>query len=353
MMLTNYQPKANWRVKWFFKIILYILLIVAILASWSVWTLVKPAGPSLDLVNFTITTGEDVKTIGNNLKISKLIDNRLVFETWVYLTSTEKKFVAGDYKLPANSNIINIIKLLTGGIVPSSEVNLTIIEGWTIKDIGNYIEGFGLYKADDFMKLVSTPSLFNPVLDSLDITFSSKPANASLEGYLFPDTYRVYWQSKPRDLVSKMLDNFVKKFKPEWRLELEKRGYSMWQAVILASIVEKEVAGEEDRRLVADIFWRRFEVGMGLEADSTINYITGKKLPAVSLEDTKLDSLYNTYKYRGLPPGPICNPGETALRAVVYPQNNNYWYFLTTPGGEVIYSKTFEEHKKAKAQYLY
>ncbi|MFA4936690.1 MAG: endolytic transglycosylase MltG [Patescibacteria group bacterium] len=351
-MLSNYQPKPKQGIKRFSKFILYIFLMVVILVGWSAWLLIKPANTSSDLVNFSVAVGEDVKIIGTNLDNSQLISSRFIFESWVYLTGTEIEFLAGNYKLPANSNIINIIKLLTGGIVPSSEVNITIIEGWSIKDISEYLAKIDLYQTDDFMKLATTPQLFNPILDSLGMTLSSKPAGASLEGYLFPDTYRVYQQSKPQDLVSKVLDNFVKKFKQEWLTQLEKKGYNMWQAIIMASIVEKEVASEQDRQLVADIFWRRLEASWGLEADSTINYITGKNSPRASGDDLSIDSPYNTYKYRGLPPGPICNPGETALYAVVYPQSNNYWYFLTTPDGEVIYSKTFEEHKKAKAQYL-
>ncbi len=350
--MIMFSRRREAKFKQWLKIGLYLLLVALIILSFAFWQLVKPANLKDTLVSFSITPGQDVKTIGLKLKESNLIKSRLVFESWVWLTGTEKKFVAGDYKLPANVNIINLTRLLTGSLALPNEVKVVIIEGWTIKDIASYLEKNNLYFTTDFIALVSKPQNFEPLLNNLGIKLTSKPANASLEGYLFPDTYRVYRDSQPDDLVAKMLNNFVDKFKPEWQQEITKRGYNMFQAVTLASIVEKEVANDKDRRLVADIFWRRLKVGRGLESDATINYITGKKALQPSLLDLAVDSPYNTYKYRGLPPGPICNPGASALEAVIYPQSNDYWYFLTTPDGEVIYSKTFEEHKAAKAKYL-
>ncbi len=109
---------------------------------------------------------------------------------------------------------------------------------------------------------------------------------------------------------------------------------------------------EQDRALVADLFWRRLKIGMALQADSTVNYITGKNDSVVSLIDLQKDSPYNTYKNKGLPPGPINNPGLSAIRAAIYPKANQYWYFLTTKDGQVIYSRTFEEHVANKRKWL-
>ena len=327
--------------------------VILLIVGWGMWQITSANGRDASLVSFTIDSGQGVKVIGANLIETGLISSPRWFRTWVYVTGTEKEFIAGDYKLPKNSSILNLTRLLTGASQPESEVTVTIIEGWTLKEIANYLESSGVYNASEFIQLTTTPDEFNPILDELEISLASKPAAASLEGYLFPDTYRVYRDSTASALVTKMLDNFAKKFKLEWRQALEDKGYNVWQGVILASIVEREVSSLADRKMVADIFWRRLNTGQGLQADSTVNYITGKKTPSVSLEDTKLDSPYKTYKYRGLSPGPISNPGAEALEAVAFPTANNYWYFLTTPEGQVIYSKTFADHIKAKQKYLY
>lgn len=178
------------------------------------------------------------------------------------------------------------------------------------------------------------------------------PVGASLEGYLFPDTYRVAKKTPVESLVQKMLRRFEQKFPTSWRDQLQAQGHSVYQVVILASIIEKEVPDDADRAKVADIFWRRLKIGQALQADSTINYLTGKATPSVSAADLAINSPYNTYRYRGLPPGPISNPGESALQAAVYPSSNQYWYFLTTPDGQVIYSKTYAQHVAAKQRYL-
>jgi len=119
----------------------------------------------------------------------------------------------------------------------------------------------------------------------------------------------------------------------------------------MASVIEREVRSEEDRALVSDIFWKRVEAGRGLEADSTVNYITGHSKPSVSYEETRIDHPWNTYKYRGLPPGPIGNPSLSSLIAAIRPKANPYWYFLTDPQGKVYYGRTLEEHS-ANRKYL-
>jgi UPF0755 protein len=149
-----------------------------------------------------------------------------------------------------------------------------------------------------------------------------------------------------------MLDNFDKKLTQDLRDEIARQKKTIFEIVTMASILEKEVQTDEDRAMVADIFWRRLKAGMPLQADSTINYITGKSDSRANLTDIQIDSPYNTYKYPGLPVGPIGNPGLSAIKAAIYPKANGYWYFLTTDDGKVIYAKSFDEHKANKAKYL-
>lgn len=350
-MLFKIKPKLSF--KHWLRLGLTIFLITLVIGLFIGWQFAAPVGGDRKTIPFTIVAGESVKIIGAELKKDNLVHSQYWFEVWVWLTRTEQKFIAGEYYLPQNTNIINLVSLLTGGIKPSNEVALRFIEGWTTRQMGEYLAQNGIFKIQDFNKIVNSPQSFKVVADELGSgVLKNIPSAASLEGYLFPDTYRQYRDSEPVDLIVKMLRNFKQKFSTNWQKDLARRGYTTHQAVILASIVEREVASDEDRAMVADIFWRRIEAGRGLEADSTINYITGKKTPSASAKDLAINSPYNTYRYRGLPPGPISNPGESALRAVVFPTANQYWYFLTTPAGKAIYSRTFEEHKKAKLQYL-
>ena len=120
----------------------------------------------------------------------------------------------------------------------------------------------------------------------------------------------------------------------------------------MASLIEKEVKTPEDKKIVSGILWKRLENSIPLQVDATISYITGKKGDSVSIEETKIDSPYNTYKYKGLPLGPISNPGLESIIASIYPENSDYWYYLSTPEGKTIFSKTLEEHNIAKAKYL-
>ncbi|MFZ5390791.1 MAG: endolytic transglycosylase MltG [Patescibacteria group bacterium] len=336
-------------IKWLFLGLAIILMLV----GYVVWQFFIPAGQTDQLVPVSISPGQGVKQIGYNLQQKNLIRSRWWFESWVWLKRSEKAFLAGDYLLPSNASVVNLTSLLTGGVRPTSELSLTFIEGWTVDQIGDYLADNNIGSIKEFKRLNNNPEIIlanNSFLNQE--LFSTAIKVGSLEGYLFPDTYRVYRSAGEEDILVKMMFNFQKQIKDNWFKELDNRKITVHDLVTLASIVEKEVRSDKDRAMVADIFWRRLKIGQGLQADSTVNYATGKSLPSVSLDDLKIDSPYNTYKYRGLPPGPISNPGLSALQATLWPQANDYWYFLTTPQGQVIYSKTFEEHKIAKQKYL-
>ena len=149
-----------------------------------------------------------------------------------------------------------------------------------------------------------------------------------------------------------MLENFETKLTPDLRAEIARRGLTVFDAVRMASVIEAEVRSDDDRAMVSDIFWRRVAAGRGLEADSTVNYCTGKSQAAVDYKALSVDCPWNTYKYKGLPAGPIGNPGLSSLRAAVFPKANPYWYFLTDADGNVHYAKTLDEQVANKRKYL-
>lgn len=324
---------------------LVFLLVIFVFTLWQLFSVVNNQSQVIN-----IPSGASAKQVGQILKSNNLIRSEFWFEVWVRLSGNQKSFVVGEYLIEPKQSLVSLISYLTGSAKPSNEVVVKIIEGWSLREVGEYLK-INKILSDDFTKFVKNEKLFNNLASKELKELLGNNLPTTLEGYLFPDTYRLYKNSSSADLLKKMLNNFVNKFDNAWVGELQKNNHTVNEAVILASIVEREVRGDSDRAMVADIFWRRLKIGMALQADSTINYITGKNTPRALLKDLEINSPYNTYKWRGLPPGPISNPSSSSIKATVYPTSNDFWYFLTTPEGQVIYSKTFADHVKAKRKY--
>jgi len=248
---------------------------------------------------------------------------------------------------------------------PREEINVTIIPGWNLRQIADdWVEKRIVKSQEEFFALVGKPS-YNykaagekaPVLSLADgeewaALFSDKPGNVSYEGYLFPDTYRVYADAKPDDILQKIFENLNKKITSEIREEIKRQKKSFYEILVMASVVEKEAPTKSDMAKVADIFWRRYEQNWALQSCATVNYITGKNDPGVTNDDKEIDSLFNTYMYPGLPLGAISNPGMDAIKAVVYPEKNSYWYFMSDGEGITHYAKTLDEHNANVYKYL-
>lgn len=253
-------------------------------------------------------------------------------------------------------------------VVQKLEETIQIPEGWTTRDIGEYFENSGKWQSEEFLEVTGFPLIDyrrnkkNPPLEDLSSKFTflaDKPKYYGLEGYLFPDTYRIYASSTVSDVIDKMLSNFDKKLTPKMRADIKTQGKSIYTIVTMASIIEKEAPidyqknDNRDARIISGIFWHRLKIGQALQSDATLSYVLNDNEPSHSGRDLEVDSLYNTYKYRDLPPGPICNPGILAIQAAIYPIDTNYNYFLTPKGKDtVVYAETYEGHLKNKYQYL-
>ncbi|OIO07230.1 endolytic transglycosylase MltG [Candidatus Falkowbacteria bacterium CG_4_10_14_0_2_um_filter_41_15] len=232
-------------------------------------------------------------------------------------------------------------------ITVRQEKVITVIEGWNIKQIDNYLVEQGV-KLDgqlaDF-KVRDYKSDYDFLADA--------PAGADLEGYLFPDTYRVFASTTADDVAQKMLNNFSSKVTPEMLAEISRQKKTLHQIVTMASVVEKEVTSQNDMKVVAGIFWDRIKNGQALESCATLAYVLGENKIQYTYEDTRVKSPYNTYINRGLPPGPIANPGLNAISGTIYPTYTDYNYFLSrSDTKETVFSKTYEEHTLNKQKYL-
>jgi len=310
------------------------------------------SGAGKDTV-FIVSPGEGVEKIGQNLFDAGLINSRLYFKIYVWRSGIQSDLKAGEYMLKTSLSIKEIASILVSGESLSREKEIKIIEGWKINDIEEYLVKNNLAPKNTFNELAKH-DIGYWILDIAKPDFlNDAPADANLEGYLFPDTYRIFRDATAEDIIAKMLDNFNGKLSPAMRADISKQGKSIHDIVVMSSIVEKEVRSAADKKIVAGILYKRLELGMKLEVDVTINYISGKNNPSSALEDLQIDSPYNTYKYYGLPPGPIANPGLDAIMAAIYPEKSPYLFYLNRQDtGETIFSKTYEEHLRNKAKYL-
>ncbi len=341
------------------KLIIFISFVLAFAICFVLQGVYLPKSLSETESIFIVKKGQNLFQIAQNLEEEGLIKNKFSFGLYVSLKGNQGKLQAGEYLLNPSMNGVEIAKKIIYGDV--SKETITIPEGWSLRDIGWYFENKGMFQAEEVFELVGFPSIdYSKTTDlpqpkdfSLDYDFlKDKPKNLSFDGYFFPDTYEINRGESLEKIIKKMFDNFDEKLSQELRKEIKNQGKTIFEIVTMASLLEKEVRILEDKKIVSGVLWKRLKNGMPLQVDATITYITGKKTTKVLIKDTQIDSLYNTYKYRGLPLGPISNPGLESILAALYPENSEYWYYLSTPEGETIFSRTLGEHNIAKAKYL-
>lgn len=298
-----------------FITLIVVIIIIAIFAWFGVY-FPRELG-SKETPSFLVKKGQGAKEISINLEEQGLIWWGPLFRIYILLKGTAGDLKAGEYSFSKTMTIPEIVNKLVSGEVVKNKI--TIIEGWNLRDISEYL---------------------------------GEEIEPGLEGYLFPDTYEISPEADIEEIINKMLANFDKKLNQDLREEIISQGKSIFEIVTMASLIEKEVRTPEDKKIVSGILWKRLKNNIPLQVDATIAYITGKKTTKISREETQIDSPYNTYKYKGLPLGPICSPGLESITAAIYPELSSYWFYLSIPEGQTIFSKTLEEHNIAKAKYL-
>jgi len=313
----------------------------------------KAASSDTRFVDIIIQEGRGARGISRSLEQEGIIANDLFFNYYIWRDRSANLLQAGEYELSPSMTIPEIVSIFKEGKVKVEPgIKITIPEGYRTLQIEETLIANGLaVKESEFMEAIgiSAPLAY----EIFEFGFlQDLPPRATLDGFLFPDTYFFDEDSRLNDIVEKMLGNFNEKVPDATRVKIKAGGKNLYEVVIMASIIEKEVRTPEDMRLVSGALWKRMEIGMPLQVDATLAYITGKKTGEITNEDKFIDSPYNTYLYRGLPFSPIANPGLNAISAAIDPQESNYLYYLSTPQGETIFSETLEEHNENKAKYL-
>ncbi len=317
--------------------------------------LMRPAADAAPVV-VTVEEGASVGEIAKELKSEGLLTSPFFFKAYAKLSDNQANLKAGRFELVPGMSLRALTNALTD--VKAQEIQVTIPEGFTVIQIGDVIrEALPEISEASWKEAVGASGV--RFLTASDVT-AGIPQGQGLEGYLFPDTYRFRVDTDARTVVETMYSTLLRRLAENGitvpsvleKLEFD-NGLTLHEVLTLASIIEREVRSPEDMKLVAGIFFTRLKIGMALQADSTINYVTGKRDAAVTVEDSKTDSPYNTYQRVGLPPGPISDPGMNAIVSVMQPQESDYLYFLTTSDGKVMYAKTFNEHVVNKRAHLY
>ncbi len=291
---------------------------------------------------FTIEKGKSLGAVAHSLADQNLIISRYLFVAYAVFTGQERKFQAGKYVVPPRASIQGLVNAFAGGKGASEDITVTVPEGTNLADLGKILSKSGLpVKTGDFLG----PDIF--------------PPTGGLEGYLFPDTYRFKPGTEAEEIKETMRNNFDEKVRRAHPTVLESR---LQRTIIIASILEKEVRNRRDMKLVAGIIEKRLARNMPLEIDATVTYgvcypkfLAGQYCDvslANIIDNLKVSTPYNTYVNKGLPAGPISNPGLTAIEAALNPEKSDYLYYLSAPDGTTIFSKTAAEHEKARNRYL-
>jgi len=333
--------KAGW------KMTIFLILLGPMIALGATYFLVQflifqPIDKNGKDIAFEILTGERGVTIAQRLEDEGIIKNAYAFFAYNIALDRYHAIKSGRYLLSPSMTIAEISDVITRG-QSLPEIVITFPEGLNLKQwqekLSEYFSGIDLfsYRAEQFQ-------------DEFDF-LKDVPSEATLEGYLYPDTYYLSYQMNSDEIVKRFLSNFNVRL-DNFIKEVDTQGLKMHEVVTIASLLEKEVKESKDRQLVAGLINKRLKIGMPLQIDATITYLTDQADLKASRLETEIDSPYNTYLYKGLPIGPICNPGYDSIEAVLNPLSSDYLYYLSTPDGEIIFSRNLTEHNQAKAKYL-
>jgi UPF0755 protein len=296
----------------------------------------RPVAATGETRAVVVEPGMTLAQVAGRLEETGLIRDAIWFRALARFHKTDQKIHIGRYYFKTGTSMSAILTKLVSG--EGATQTVTIPEGLTIPEVASILHARAQVDSASFVRLANRPDFVR----TLGLSASS------LEGYLFPNTYRLYEGMSPEFILKEMTGLFQKVFTEKYRTQAEQLGYSMHQIVTLASIVEQEAQKEEERGIISGVFHNRLRIGIRLEADPTVQYAIGDPNLRLLKKHLTIPSPYNTYLHAGLPPGPICSPGAASIRAALYPQSVPYLFFVARGDGTHIFSKSNEEHNEAR-----
>lgn len=298
--------------------------------------------PSDTKIYVTVKQGMTASEIADTLYSHGVIDSKLSFLWRTRFGRNANAFHSGTYLFSPGMDAEAVVaKLVSGETVT---VKFTIPEGFTVKDIAERLDQQGLVKKEEFLSKAKTFAPYSYMKKGPDVLFSA-------EGYLFPDTYELHEDPSADNILRMMAEDFDQRLTQRLRNRAKQMNLSIHDLITLASLVEKEARYDEDRPIIAQVFFKRLKIGMPLQTDASLQYLMDAPKEDVSIADTKMDSPYNTYQHTGLPPGPVANPGMKAIEAVLEPSDTDYLYFVADRDGHNHYAANYAEHMRLVNQY--
>jgi UPF0755 protein len=306
----------------------------------------EPISEDPSSVTFIVETGETAVGIAERLEGLQLITDATLFRRFLQYHGLDASLEAGEYQLRRNMTMREIAEALQHS--RTVEVIITIPEGWRAEQVADLLTAENIMDGSVFLAAVRQGDVVDHAL------LVDRPPGATLEGYLFPETYRLPAQATPEDLLTRMLDTMQARLPIGWEGMASAQGLTLYKVLTLAAIVEREAVVPEERPLIANVYLNRIQQGMYLNADPTVQYAMGYqpetgqwwKTPVTLEEYENVNSPFNTYLYPGLPPGPIASPGASSIMAVLQPAQTSYLYFLGRGDGSHIFAETYEEHQR-------
>jgi peptidoglycan lytic transglycosylase G len=325
---------------WLFVVI---LLALAGFGAWLFFGLGRPyKGYQADEQFVEIPQGAGTGSIGTRLVGAGVIRDTLSFRFELLRSGTGRRLQAGEYRFDRPMTVREVVAKIARGDVYLQPI--TFPEGLTIRQMSELFESKGFGPAQEFVAAASDAEPIHRI----------DPEARDLEGYLFPDTYALPRRTTAAQLVARMVDGFEKVLTPGLRAQAASRGLSVRELVTLASVVEKETGNAEERPLVSAVCWNRLKIGMRLQVDPTVIHAlerAGRYTGNITRDDLQIDSPYNTYRYAGLPPGPIAAPGRASLEAAANPANVPYLYFVSRNDGRHAFASTLDEHNRNVVEF--
>lgn len=313
------------------------IVLLCFLGAWAYYYMPNSKMAHPQQVVLIVDKDQTGAEIGDMLYEKGLINSPTAFRLALRVTGAVDKLQQGYYQIPQNASLQQVIGLLQKGKLQA--IRVTIPEGFTIQQIADELAKDGLGSKEAFLEAAKTYVPYQYM-------YGPEPVVYKPEGFLFPSTYEITVGAKPEEILKILTKEMNSQITPAMKQQIAEKNLTVFQFITLASLVEKEAKYDEDRPIIAAVFLKRLKIGMPLQSCASIQYILGYPKPQLSIEDTELPSPYNTYLHKGLPPGPIANPGLKSMEAVLNAGDTDYLYFVADKEGYHHFTKTYEEHLK-------